>query len=63
MFHQVRNNRWIEIPVRVPIMTPPRGVKPIEVSTEIPLSTAVTDTPFPTWRVINFNSSNGFQEV
>ena len=34
-------------PVRVPIMTPPRGVKPIEVSTDTPLSTAVIEAPLP----------------
>lgn len=39
-------------PVRVPIMIPPSGVKPIEVSTEIPLSTAVIEAPFPMWQVI-----------
>ena len=34
-------------PVRVPIMTPASGVKPIEVSTDLPPSTAVKLTPLP----------------
>ena len=47
-------------PVRVPIITPPSGVNPIEVSTDLPPSTAVIETPFPTWAVIIFVSSIGF---
>ena len=54
------NNRRVEIPVRVPIITPPSGVNPIEVSTDLPPSTAVIETPFPTWAVIIFVSSIGF---
>ena len=34
-------------PERVPIMAPSSGVKPIEVSTDFPLRTAVMLTPFP----------------
>ena len=34
-------------PVHVPHDTLPRGVKPIEVSTDKPLSTAVIEAPLP----------------
>ena len=34
-------------PVRVPIVTPAKGVNPIEVSTALPPSTAVIDAPLP----------------
>ena len=47
-------------PVRVPIITPPSGVNPIDVSTDLPPSTAVIETPFPTWAVIILVSSIGF---
>src|SRR5262245_12294536 len=35
------------VPLRVPIIRPSKGVKPIEVSTQMPLQTADTDAPFP----------------
>ena len=34
-------------PVRVPEMTPPVGVRPMEVSTDLPSFTAVTEQPLP----------------
>ena len=34
-------------PVLVPITTPSRGVNPIEVSIDLPPSTAVIEEPFP----------------
>ena len=34
-------------PVLVPITTPSSGVKPMDVSTHLPPSTAVTDEPLP----------------
>jgi len=34
-------------PQRVPIINPSRGVKPIEVSIDFPLSIAVIEAPFP----------------
>ena len=46
-------------PVRVPIITPPSGVNPIEVSTDFPPLTAVIEAPLPIWQVINFKSSRG----
>ena len=44
-------------PQREPIMTPPRGVKPMEVSTDMPWSIAVTEQPPPRWQVISLRSS------
>ena len=34
------------------IVTPANGVNPIEVSMDLPPSTAVIDTPFPKWQVM-----------
>ena len=34
-------------PVRVPIVIPAKGVKPIEVSIDLPYSTAVIEPPLP----------------
>ena len=50
-------------PVRVPIMTPPSGVNPIDVSTETPLSTAVIEAPLPIWQVISLSSSIGRPKI
>ena len=50
-------------PERVPIVTPANGVKPIEVSTDFPPSTAVIDAPFPRWQVMIFNSSIGLPNI
>ena len=36
-------------PERVPIINPSSGVKPIEVETDLPASTAVTEQPLPRW--------------
>ena len=44
-------------PLRVPIGTPARGVKPIVVSTDLPFLTAVIEEPLPRWQVIIFKSS------
>ena len=46
-------------PARVPIVSPANGVKPIDVSTDLPPSTAVTEPPLPMWAVIIFVSSIG----
>ena len=43
-------------PVRVPMVKPANGVKPIEVSTEIPPSTAVIEAPLPKWQVMILRS-------
>ena len=40
-------------PVRVPIMTPSRGVNPMVVSMDFPFFTAVKETPLPMWQVIS----------
>ena len=39
-------------PERVPIVTPANGVNPIEVSTDLPPSTAVIEAPLPKWQVM-----------
>ncbi len=44
-------------PERVPMGRPARGVKPMEVSTLLPPSTAVTEEPLPRWQEISFSSS------
>ena len=46
-------------PERVPIGTPARGVKPMEVSTLLPPSMALTEEPLPRWQVMIFSSSMG----
>ncbi len=43
-------------PVLVPIRTPSSGVNPIDVSTDLPPSTAVIDEPFPRWQETIFKS-------
>ena len=50
-------------PQRVPIGTPSSGVKPIEVSTDLPPSTAVMLEPFPRWQVIIFVFSAGIPSM
>ena len=37
-------------PLRVPIIRPARGVKPMVVSTHLPSFTAVMEEPFPKWQ-------------
>ena len=44
-------------PVLVPITTPSRGVKPIEVSTDLPPLTAVMEEPLPRWHETILRSS------
>ena len=39
------------------MQTPARGVKPMEVSTDLPQSTAVTEEPLPRWQEISLSSS------
>ncbi len=39
-------------PLRVPIMTPSSGVKPIEVSMTFPLRIAAIEAPLPRWQVM-----------
>ena len=41
-------------PLRVPIIRPSRGVKPMEVSMDLPCSMAVTEAPLPRWQVMTF---------
>lgn len=41
-------------PQRVPITRPSSGEKPIDVSNDLPLSTAVTEPPLPMWQVMIF---------
>ena len=43
-------------PERVPMGRPARGVKPMEVSTLLPPSTAVTEEPLPRWQVTERDS-------
>ena len=47
-------------PERVPMTTPPSGVRPIEVSTDKPCLTAVTEQPFPRWQVMRRKSFTFF---
>ncbi len=44
------------LPLLVPITAPSNGVKPIDVSMDLPPLTAVTLTPFPICRLINLVS-------
>ena len=46
-------------PERVPIGRPASGVKPMEVSTDLPPLTAVTDEPLPRWQEMSLSSSIG----
>ena len=39
-------------PLRVPMTSPSRGVKPMEVSMLLPCSIAVTEAPLPRWQVM-----------
>ncbi len=41
-------------PLRVPITRPSSGVKPIEVSMDLPCSMAVIEAPLPRWAVMTF---------
>ena len=43
--------------------TPARGVKPMEVSTLLPQSTAATEEPLPRWQVMIFSSSMGLPSM
>ena len=57
-FSQIYNNApKSRSPVRVPMITPALGVKPMEVSTDLPLLMAVMDEPLPKWQVMIFFSS------
>ena len=50
-------------PQRVPMGRPARGVKPIEVSTLLPPSTAAMEEPLPRWQEISFSSSMGLPSI
>ena len=47
-------------PLLVPIIRPSRGVRPMEVSTDFPWSTADTEAPLPRWHTIIFRSFLSF---
>ena len=51
------------MPVRVPIIKPSSGVKPMEVSTHTPPCIAVMEQPFPRWQVIIFISFFGLPSI
>ena len=42
---------------------PARGVQPMEVSTLLPPSTAVTEEPLPRWQVMIFSCSMGLPSM
>ena len=44
-------------PERVPITSPSNGVRPIDVSTHFPPSTAEIEEPLPRWHTTIFKSS------
>jgi hypothetical protein len=46
-------------PVRVPLMMPPVGVRPIEVSRQTPLRMAEIDAPLPRCAAISFSGTFG----
>ena len=50
-------------PQRVPIKTPARGVKPIEVSMDRPPWTAVMELPLPRWHVTILSLSTGLSRI
>ena len=50
-------------PARVPMGRPARGVKPMEVSTLLPPSTAVTEEPLPRWQEMSFRLSMGLPSI
>ena len=41
-----------KLPLRVPMVTPSSGVNPMEVSIDLPLTTAAIELPLPRWQVI-----------
>ena len=47
-------------PARVPIIKPSSGVMPMDVATDRPPSTAVTEQPLPRWATIVRRSPAGF---
>ncbi len=46
-------------PVRVPLMMPPVGVRPIEVSRHLPLRMAEMEAPLPRWATMSFSGTLG----
>ena len=46
-------------PVRVPLMMPPVGVRPIDVSRHLPLRIAVMEAPLPRCATISFSGTLG----
>ena len=51
------------LPERVPIVTPASGVKPIDVSIDLPPSIAAIDAPLPMWHEIIRKSSIGLSNI
>ena len=49
-------------PDRVPIGTPSRGVRPMEVSMHLPPFTAEMDEPLPRWHTMILRSSAGLPQ-
>ena len=45
----VEQHARVQAPLRVPMTSPSSGVKPMEVSMQMPLRTADTDAPLPKW--------------
>ena len=50
-------------PLRVPIIRPSSGVRPMEVSTDSPYFTADTDAPLPKWQTMIFRSFLSFPRI
>ena len=50
-------------PERVPMGRPARGVKPMEVSTLLPPSTAAMEEPLPRWQVMIFSSEGSLPSM
>ena len=50
-------------PERVPMGRPASGVKPMEVSTLLPPSIAVTEEPLPRWQEISLSCSMGLPSI
>ena len=46
-------------PVREPLMMPPVGVKPIDVSRHWPLRIALMEAPLPRWATMSFSGTLG----
>ena len=60
---QELNDGRVDGTVRVPMGRPSSGVKPMEVSTLLPPSTAVMDEPLPRWQVMILVCSMGLPSI